>query len=197
MGTNHGFIDENHSEDLRQQFDKMRKVQDGELVTPGTQLLHMHFGPCEMVAGPDDRVDRRLYCIKLKGRDQGVFQGAFKLVKASNLAHFPLTWVEGKPVYPGDTLWWFNQYDGEWLQHKVRLEDSDNQFLRSYLLHWEKPKKKKVCWIALMRDRASIPRQGIVNWGGVEALKYPYVSEELAWKHCPDALAVVKVEWEE
>ena len=90
--------------------------------------------PREFVTGPDCMG----YCVVSTN------EGVYRLGKAHEYRMAPLCWLEGKPVYPGDDLWWISQ--DKWIVARgyyehldviVSVDQNDVAPLRK--LTWAKP----------------------------------------------------------
>ena len=99
------------------------------LVDGGTKMEPRGF-----VKGPDCMG----YCVVVT--DEGVY----RLGKAHEYRMAPLCWVEGRPVYPGDGLWWILQ--DKWIVARgyyehldviISVDSNDVASLRK--LTWAKP----------------------------------------------------------
>lgn len=71
----------------------------------------------------------------------------------------PLAWVEGKPVYKGDILYW-KSVSNKWMNHVCDEFDVDKFLQRTgeeqgYIyankLTWQKPKTKREGWVNIYR----------------------------------------------
>jgi hypothetical protein len=69
----------------------------------------------------------------------------------SELKMKPLTWVEGKPVYKGDVLYYISLYDNKVYSHKAFSCSNDGlwdevevNFISTNALTWDKPKEKHI-----------------------------------------------------
>lgn len=154
---------------------------------PGLQLITLSGSAAELVAGPDAKG----YYVILDEKDCG----EFTLARRSGIAPAPLAWLDDKPVYPGDVLWWHN--DGVWEEHvadhwyddcEAFIADENNQWVGLYSLHWSPPAKvKKEAWAVFQISPSTT---------GISPLPYPYATEKQARAEWPHAAAIVKVEWE-
>jgi hypothetical protein len=124
----------------------------------------------------------------------------------------PLAWVEGKPVYPGDVLYWLNAYNpgatfvvgdrvldsgtiaGVSTMHDgtTRGEGGDSG-MRPENLTWTAPKVKRHGWVNVHRKTGGVPAH-------CAFVSHAYSTKELAdmyeENHGP-RLACIRIEWEE
>ena len=173
-------------------FKKLRPIDDN--VKRGDALLYWYpdadmGDPKEVtfVAGPDASG----YFIYAD--EHGVFQFAVK----EGLWIAPLCWVEERPVYKGDVLYWRSSkgWDTHVVDHRYALldggfglADANGEWVSPESLTWTKPKTKKTGWAVFVKaDTLS----------GLMALPYPYLDEAEARETHPDAVLIQKIEWEE
>lgn len=119
---------------LLRPFD-LEAAKNGALLTGGAWTAHLFDGTAawKYIAGPDveGNVLVEIIC-----------SGRFNLFPAECFCMAPLCWVEGRPVYPGDNLYWKNGcgvFTAGGRMVGVELNS----------LTWSKPKRtvKKAGWI--------------------------------------------------
>ena len=135
----------------------------------------------------------------------GTHKGTFETYPNTNLRMSPLCWVEGRPVYPGDVLYWncggaeFTVgsrmlFDGQMIEGvSVTTEGFTHDIPGTGILHenltWEKPKRtvKKAGWINIYP---------LVGECGQASAIYP--TKTAADNSASSArIACTRVEWEE
>ena len=119
---------------LLRPFD-LEAAKNGVLLTGGAGKAHFFDGTAtwKYIAGPDveGNVLVEIIC-----------SGRFNLFPAERFCMAPLCWVEGRPVYPGDNLYWKNGC-GVFTAGGRMVGVEPNS------LTWSKPKRtvKKAGWI--------------------------------------------------
>lgn len=159
---------------LLRPFD-LEAAKNGALLTGGAWTAHLFDGTAawKYIAGPDveGNVLVEIIC-----------SGRFSLFPAECFCMAPLCWVEGRPVYPGDNLYWKNGcgvFTAGGRMVGVELNS----------LTWSKPKRtvKKAGWINIYP---------LVGKCGQAGQIYP--TKTAADNSASSArIACIRVEWEE
>lgn len=174
-------------------YSLLRKINPDELVV-GIKVLDVDLGLCEFVAGPDHEGDVCLrYTCPYAGRESLFICGV------SELRLPPLAWLEGKPVYKGETLFrgsvWVRVVSvlNERTLAVETLTGHVGQFASLSELTWELPKKKtkRKGWINLYKSRDPNTPVATGLWGTREA------ADDLAQRTSSERLACLEVDWEE
>ena len=151
------------------------RPMDASKLQPGDKVLHFQ-GDREttFIDGPDDR---GYFCVRNE-------QGRCSIRRAEWYRMKPLAWVEGRPVYHGDTLY----FEGKQV---TACDPADNVgwmtcrdgFHRdTKKMTWEKPKVKKEGWINIYGDKGMCV----------------HPTKEQAEKNKSEGVkACVKIHWEE
>ena len=126
--------------------------------------------------------------------------GRFSITTISNLSMKPLCWVEGKPVYKGDLLWWKPHPASPCIAEKIMdsgflaYRSSNNEpcgVVHPGGLTWTKPKVKREGWVNICPPNYS-RESASCGCGSI------YISKEIADEYRTiDRIACVRIEWEE
>lgn len=141
----------------------------------------------EFVAGPD-----------ASGRIVVSIEGKFNTCWPGDVRMSPLCWVEGRPVYKGDVLFWKSQPSSPCIAEKM-MEDGWLAFRPSVtepvgIIHpsgltWQKPKGKREGWVNLYPTTYE-------KLAAISSSVYPAKEDA---DHCANStrIACVRIEWEE
>lgn len=112
--------------------------------------------------------------------------------KCEQLRMAPLAWVEGKPVYKGDRLWWVTQK--RWI-NALRYENN----LNKPAIKDDNDCVSDVAWLSnLTWTPPKVKREGWVNVYGYDRIATTHESQEKANLNAGrDRIACVRIEWEE
>lgn len=156
----------------------LRKINRDEFVM-GMKVLDDVLGLCEFVAGPDDHD-----CVVVRHTSPDTGRVLFLLFHADDVKLPPLAWLEGKPVYRGDTVY-HKQYGAVLVAgYPIDLNECS----------WKGPKTKHKGWVNIYRDSDdTLPKVSRRVYETREIAKAVASRTELLGVH----VACVEVEWEE
>lgn len=159
-------------------YSLLRKINPDELVV-GMKVLDDVLDLCEFVAGPDHEGD---VCLRYTSPHSG--RVTLFLLRADDVKLPPLAWLEGKPVYKGDTVY-HKQYGAVLVAgYPIDLNECS----------WKGPKTKHKGWVNIYRDSDdTLPKVSRRVYETREIAKAVASRTELLGVH----VACVEVEWEE
>jgi len=180
------------------QYNLLRPVALNELIV-GMQIL--------FVSNQTDRHEQ-LETVIAPANEQGYFvtqgkTGTYYIVPVACYYHNPLAWIEDKPVYKGDVLWykW-----GKWSMSVTGYNHrtADQTGFEGIIVHgdnkrnikgdvvrapfgnwtWDAPKQKQQAWINISRSQTGT--------------KNRYATKEIALQERgPNTIDTIQIEWEE
>lgn len=156
---------------------------DLEAAKRGEAIDDTFGGRVVLVDGPD-----------VGGRYSVRVDGHFAVVLGSSLRMAPLCWVEGKPVYKGDTLYY---KDGEKVvvqkssgSEKIVILSDEFGYCSEHAddLTWTQAKVKREGWISVISTKQPSPFSAFAS--------NVYASKEKVESTDPNR-TIIRIEWEE
>ena len=152
-------------------------------------FIGVELEPREFIAGPDSTGT-----IIIKD-DTGQFQSSISYPYVM----LPLTWVEGRPVYKGDVLYYKSDKESAIVvngdSYSVSVETNDCGICTECIndLTWQKPKTKREGWVNLYSNRHGLMPNVQLDNGK------PFKSYDNAMQNGihDDYIGAIKIEWEE
>jgi hypothetical protein len=162
-------------------------------------FIGVELEPREFIAGPDSNGT-----IIIKD-DTGQFQSSVSYPYVM----LPITWVEGRPVYNGDVLYYrnskvsicvtgLNKHDGKGLNGQLiesceGFTKDEDMWAPVDCWTWQKPKTKREGWINMYRNRHGLMPNVQLDNGKPFKSYYNAMQNGIH----DDYIGAIKIEWEE